>query len=100
LILRELADSNPEILDEISDIFNTAGIPQKIADLLQAGANEGKYCELDVRQALVAFASMSMYYLIMAPLIDRLLSIDNRQQFNTERQKVIVDIFLNGLKVR
>lgn len=100
LILRELADSNPEILDEISDIFNTAGIPQKIAALLGDGMRAGEYRQTDIRQALVAFASMSLYYHIMAPFINRLLSIDNPRQFAADRQKVIVDIFLNGLKVR
>ena len=100
MIIRELADPRPEVLDAIATIFNSAGVPQKIAILLGAGMSKGEYRQMDIRQALVAFASMSMYYLVTAPLVNRLLKIDNPQEFAARRRKVIVDIFLNGLKAR
>ena len=100
MILRELADPHPEVLDAIAAIFNSAGIPQKVAAMLDVGMNRGEYRRTDIHQALVAFASMSLYYHFTAPLINRLLNIDDPHRFAAERQKAIVDIFLNGLKAR
>lgn len=100
MILRELANPRPEVLEAIAAIFSSAGIPQKIAALLADGMSEGTYRQIDPHQAIVAFASMSLYYHMTAPFINRLLSIDNPVQFAAERQKAIVDIFLNGLKAR
>ncbi len=100
LILRELANPQPEVIDAIADIFNSAGISQKIVTLLNDGMNDGRYRRLDLRQTLLAFASMSFGYYLTAPMADRFLKIDDRQQFVAERRRVIVDLFLNGLKAR
>jgi len=100
MMLREMADPRPEVLEAISAVFRSAGIPQKIAALLDDGMNRGEYRRTDIHQALVAFASMSIYYHMVTPFIHRLLNIDDPRQFAAERQKAIVDIFLNGLKAR
>ena len=100
MMLRELANPRPEVIDTIVAIFTSAGIPQKIAALLSDGMNRGVYRPVDIHQALVAFVSMSVYYHIMAPFVNRLLPIDDPRQFAAERQSAIIDIFLNGLKAR
>jgi AcrR family transcriptional regulator len=100
MILRELADPRPEVLDAVTSIFSSAGIPQKIASLLSDGMNRGIYRRVDIQQALVAFASMSIYYHIMAPFVNRVVGIDDPRKFTAERSNAIVDIFLNGLKAR
>jgi hypothetical protein len=43
---------------------------------------------------------MSLGYFVIAPIQDAALGIENRAAFAKERQTVIVDLFLNGLKVR
>ena len=100
MMLREMANPRPEVLEAIAAIFSSAGIPQKIAALLDDGMNQGVYRRVDIRQALVAFVSMSIYYHMTAPFVNRLLNIDDPRQFAAERQSAIVDIFLNGLKAR
>lgn len=100
MMLREMADPRPEVMEAISSVFRSAGIPQKIAALLDDGMNRGVYRRIDIRQALIAFASMSIYYHMVTPFINRLLGIDDPHQFAAERPKAIIDIFLNGLKAR
>ncbi|MCD6250051.1 MAG: TetR/AcrR family transcriptional regulator [candidate division Zixibacteria bacterium] len=100
IMLREMADPRPEVLEAISAVFRSASIPQKIATLLGDGMDRGEYRHTDIHQALLAFASMSIYYHMVTPFINRLLGIDDPRQFAAERPKVIIDIFLNGLKVR
>lgn len=100
IILRELAHPNPEVMTAIADVFISTGLPQKIMSLMQEGMRNGEYRTLDVRQALVAFVSMSLGYFVIAPIQDMALGITDRAGFVKERQKIIVDIFLKGLKVR
>ena len=100
MMLRELADPRPEVLETVAAIFSSAGIPQKIIALLDEGMRGGKYRRTDIRQALVAFASMSLYYHFSAQFINRLLNIDDPRRFAAERPRAIVDVFLNGLKAR
>ncbi len=100
MVLRELANPRPEVLDAIAGIFSSAGIPQKIASLIGDGIGKGVYRQVDIAQALVAFVSMSLYYHVMAPFVNRILRIDDPSEFVAERPKAIIDIFLNGLKAR
>jgi TetR/AcrR family transcriptional regulator len=100
IILRELADPHPEVLKSIADVFTSTDLPQKIMTLMEQGIGDGRYRAIDLRQALVAFVSMSLGYFVIAPIQDAALGIENRAAFAKERQTVIVDLFLNGLKVR
>ncbi|MEW5795029.1 MAG: TetR/AcrR family transcriptional regulator [Candidatus Zixiibacteriota bacterium] len=100
IILRELANPTPEVMDSIADVLTSTGLPQKIMTLIEQGEKDGRFRPIDIRQAIVAFVSMSIGYFIIAPIQDRALGITDRASFVRERQKVIVDLFLNGLKVR
>lgn len=100
IILRELAAPHPEVLASIADVFTSTGLPQKIMTLMGQGIEDGRYRAVDLRQALAAFVSMSLGYFVIAPIQDAALGIEDRVAFAKERQTVIVDIFLNGLKVR
>ena len=100
IILRELAHPNPEVMIAIADVFISTGLPQKLMSLMQQGMQRGEYRTVDVTQALVAFVSMSLGYFVIAPIQDMALGITDRAAFAREREKAIVDIFLNGLKVR
>jgi AcrR family transcriptional regulator len=100
IILRELANPNPEIAEAIAEVFTSSGLPHKIMTLMEQGIHDGRYRPIDLRQALVAFVSMSLGYFVIAPIQDAALGIKDRAAFAKERQTVIVDLFLNGLKVR
>jgi len=100
IMLRELVDPHPEVISAIADVFTSTGLPQKIMALVEQGTQEGRYRTIDLRQTLAAFVCMSLGYFIIAPVLDMTLGIQDRAAFAKERQTVIVDLFLNGLKVR
>jgi len=100
IILRELAAPHPEVLAAIADVFTSTGLPQKVMTLMEQGMRGGQYRTVDLRQALAAFVSMSLGYFLIAPIQDAALGIEDRAAFAKERQTVIVDVFLYGLKVR
>jgi AcrR family transcriptional regulator len=100
IILRELADPHPEVLAAIAEVFTSTGLPQKVMTLMQQGMHDGRYRPIDLRQALASFISMSLGYFMIAPIQNAALGIEDRAAFAKERQTVIVDLFLNGLKVR
>jgi AcrR family transcriptional regulator len=100
IILRELADPHPEVLAAIAEVFTSTGLPQKVMTLMEQGIKDGQFRAIDLRQALAAFISMSLGYFMIAPIQNAALGIEDRAAFAKERQTVIVDLFLNGLKVR
>ncbi len=100
VIFREMANPNPEVLDRIAQVLGETQIPEKITGLLLKGIESGTYRPIDPRQAMVAFITMSVGYHIMSPLLDRVMKIEDRQKFLAERKRVVVELFINGLKVR
>ena len=100
IIFREMANPNPEVLNRIAQVFGETGIPEILFRLISQGIERGEYHRIDPRQALVAFVTLSIGYHIMSPLVDRVLRIEDRLKFLEERKRVIVELFLNGLKVR
>jgi len=100
IILRELANPNPEVMAAIAEVFTSTGLPHKIMSLIDQGMRDGTFRPVDMQQVLVAFVSMSLGYFVIAPIQDAALGIADRAAFVRERHQVIVDLFLNGLKVR
>jgi len=100
IILRELANPNPEVMAAIAEVFTSTGLPHKIMSLIDQGMRDGTFRPVDMQQALAAFVSMSLGYFVIAPIQDAALGITDRVAFVRDRHQVIVDLFLNGLKVR
>ncbi len=100
IVFREMANPNPEVLDRIAQLFSETGIPELVTGLIVQGIERGEYRPVDPRQALVAFITMSVGYHIMSPLMDRVMKIEDHQKFLEERKRVIVELFINGLKAR
>jgi TetR/AcrR family transcriptional regulator len=100
IMFREMANPNPEVLQRIASVFAETGIPETLIRLMHEGTQRGEYRPIDPRQALVAFVTLSIGYLIMHPLVNRVLKIEDQKKFLEERKRVVVEIFLNGLKAR
>ncbi len=100
IILRELANPNPEVLDEIVTAFKESGFKEKLAQSIVGGIENGQIRSLDMRQMIASFITMNIGYLFMAPLINRILGIDDQETFIQERKEAVVDIFLNGVRTR
>lgn len=100
IMFREMANPNPEVLQRIASAFAETGIPKIIIRLINEGIQRGEYRPIDPRQALVAFVTLSIGYHIMSPLVNRVLQIEDQKSFLEERKRVVVELFINGLKAR
>ena len=100
IMFREMANPNPEVLHQIAAVFAETGIPEIMIRLITEGIQRGEYRSIDPRQALVAFITLSIGYHIMSPLVNRVLQIEDQKSFLEERKRVVVELFLNGLKAR
>ena len=99
LILREMAAPKSEVIAVMVEAFASAGLPKRIMTILGNEMERGAIRRLDIKQVMVAFISMSLGYLAIAPMANRVFDIDDQWQFMKDRPPVIVDIFLNGIKV-
>jgi AcrR family transcriptional regulator len=100
IVYREMANPNPEVLSRIAQVFGETGIPGMLAHRISEGVKSGEYRPVDPRQALVAFVTLSIGYHIMSPLVNQVLKIEDKEKFLEERKRVVVELFLNGLKAR
>jgi AcrR family transcriptional regulator len=100
LALRELASGGDRLRDTFAQVLHPIDLPRRLKRLLDAGKREGKYRELDGRQALISFIGMNLFYPMMAPLIDSIWEIKNEKRFRQERPPEVVDLFLHGLLAR
>lgn len=100
IMLRELADPHLEILDWFAQTMASTGFTKAASNCMQAQLAGGQFRNVDLRQALISFVTMSLGYHLMSPLIDRVWNVTNRESFIEERKQAIVDLFLNGVKTR
>jgi TetR/AcrR family transcriptional regulator len=100
VMLRELANPHSDILGQIADILIESGLPRVIFEKLTEGQAEGTVRDINVRQATLSFILMNMGYILIAPMADKIMNVERREDFVKERQSAIVDLFLNGVKVR
>jgi TetR/AcrR family transcriptional regulator len=100
ILLRELAVPDPVVMEGIAKGFREAGIAQHVALRVEMAVEAGEIRSVDFRQAFVSFLTMNIGYYFLAPLINRVLGIEDTAAFAKERKSVVVDIFLNGIKAR
>ncbi len=100
IMLRELANPHPEIIEEVSNMLVAAGLPTVIRQKLIDGRADGTVRDIDPWQATLSFVLMNMGYLLVAPLADRVMNIQDRTRFIDARKSANVDLFLYGVKVR
>jgi len=100
IVLRELADPRDEALDQIASIMVASGLPNAICSHIEAAIQRGDLRKVDVRQTIISFLTMSLGYLLMAPIMDRIWGITDRASFLEERKYAMVDLIMNGLKAR
>ncbi len=100
LILRELAEGGDQLGASFRAAFQLRGLPRKLKRLLDRGKREGRYRNVDSRQALISFLGMNLQYLIAAPMVNSIWEIKDAKRFREARPKHVVDLFLHGLLAR
>lgn len=98
IAIREYVSGSKWMRNAVARIISGRGLPGKMKRLLDQGKREGRFREVDSRQALVAFIGMNLFYLLMSPLMNTIWEIKNEEKFKEGRPEVIVDLFLHGLE--
>ncbi len=100
IMLRELANPRSAMIEKIAQILQESHLISEIRLILDEGVKKGILRPVDLNQAIVSFVTMNIGYFIIAPVIDLILKIDDREKFLQVRKKALVDLFFNGMKVR
>lgn len=98
VLMREFARPRDEMIDLIAGIITSSGVPQRLLNHLQAEMKAGRIRKTDPRQLLLSFISMNMGYMMMAPLFERLLEIEDHKKFMEKRKQEVVTLFLKGIR--
>jgi TetR/AcrR family transcriptional regulator len=98
ILMREFARPREEMLELITGIITSSGVPQRLMSRLQTEMKIGRIRKADPRQLLLSFMAMNMGYLLMAPLFERLLNIEDRERFMERRKQEVITLFLKGIR--
>lgn len=100
ILLRELASPNESLLNDLATTIRGSEFPATVMGRLQQGMADGEYRRIDPQQAMLSIITMSIGYLFLAPLADRIWGIEDRMAFLDKRKHAIVDLFLHGVVAR
>lgn len=100
IMLRDLAAGGHHVRKLITETATRANVPARLIYLLEQGKMEGRYRQVDSKQALVSFLGMNIFYLIAAPLLSEIWELKDESDFRSQRPQAIVDLFLHGLEAR
>jgi len=100
IFLRELADAESEMIDRVAETIVASGLPKQIVNSFEEGIEQGRFRPVDIRQAFVSFILMNVGYFVLAPLIDKIWDVTDRDQFIAERKEAVIDLFLHGVKTQ
>jgi TetR/AcrR family transcriptional regulator len=100
IILREMAGGHKTIKEALARTMTRKELVKKLLKMIQKGVKDGRYRDIDIKQAAISFWSMNIGYILFAPVINAVWELDDIDDFVNRRPQQIVDLFLNGIKVR
>jgi AcrR family transcriptional regulator len=100
ILLRELAAGGERMQSILANLAGKEDLRALIVRMIEEGKRSGIYRDVDIRHALISFAGMSVFYLMMAPMVNQLWGIENETEFIEQRTDAMVDLFMHGLKTR
>jgi AcrR family transcriptional regulator len=100
LFLREIAGGGENLKRIVPDLVIHKDLPRKLTSIIEKGKAEGRYRDIDIRQAIASFVGMCFFYLLAAPLVNEVWGIKDAQKFRDERPKAVVDLFMRGMEAR
>ncbi len=98
IFVHELAAGAERLKRSLKREVFARGLPDKLEKMMRAGVRAGRLRRVDVRQALISFAGMNLFYLMMAPIAATIWEIEDEERFRDKRPAHIVDLFLRGLE--
>jgi TetR/AcrR family transcriptional regulator len=100
ILLRELAAGGRHIQPILPGLPGKEKLRSRITGLIDEGMQAGKYRDVDIRQTVISFMGMSVFYLFLAPMVNRIWGIEDETEFIDQRIEAIVDLFMHGLEAR
>ena len=100
IVLREFAAGSESIKRVLPELAGKENLRRLIVRKIQEGKQQGKYRDVDIRQAMIAFVGMSLFYLMIAPMANQVWGIEDDSEFRNQRSFAIVDLFMRGLETR
>lgn len=100
ILLREMAQPHSQLSDKLATAIKGYSLQNKMVGILKKAVETGEAREIDIPQAMISFITMNIGYYIMAPVIDKVWDVEDKTEFLDRRMKAVVDLFLNGVKVR
>ena len=71
IMLREIASGGERIKTALTSLISEKGITKSIREIIEAGINEGRFREIDSKQAIISFLGMNIFYLILGRFLRR-----------------------------
>ncbi len=99
IFLREIA-SGGEIVKNILSEFIAEGPAHKLSSIIKSSVEQGNFRKVDCNQAIASFVGMNLYYLLISPVINKILGIEDDKEFINKRPAAVVDLFFNGIKTK
>ena len=100
IFLRELAAGGERIRSILPNLAGKEELRTMIVHLIEEGKQSGEYRNVDTRHTIISFVGMSMFYLVMAPMVNQIWGIEDEREFIEQRIEAIVDLFMHGLRAR
>jgi TetR/AcrR family transcriptional regulator len=100
IILREMAQGSDRIKVGLTRVIAEKGLGKKLEKMIADGVKNGQFRKINIKQAIISFWGMNIFYLLLAPIVNSVWEIQDEKSFREQRAKEVADIFLNGLKAR
>jgi len=100
IFLHDLAAGGQRLKKSLTELIWKKGLPARLKQLLDEGIREGRYRHFDSRHALISFAGMNLFYLVLMPIAVSIWEIEDEKEFSQSRPAEIVDIFMRGITKR
>jgi TetR/AcrR family transcriptional regulator len=98
VLLQELANPHPQVFELMAETIIKSGLPEIVITAIENETKSGQLRPVDLRHALASFMALNIGYIIVSPIVDRVLKVTDKEQFHNERTEAVVDLFLNGVK--
>ena len=98
ILLQELANPHPDVFELMAETIIKSGLPEIVIMAIESETKSGQLRPVDLRHALASFMAMNIGYILVSPIVDRVLKVTDKEQFHNERTEAVVDLFLNGVK--
>ncbi len=100
ILLHELAAGGRTFERIVAGLGAREELKSVITEMIEAGKREGRYRDVDTLQAVISFLGMSIFYLMVSPMADKVWGTAGDAEFKQRRPQAVVDLFMHGLEAR